>query len=229
MTLGDRLGIGDRLAIGERWQLRLTRGMQAGLVALFAVGLARGNTGIVVNTAVAFGVSLLPALLERDYDIPLDAGLTLWITTAVFLHGLGTAGLPGVGATVYSAVPWWDSVTHMLSSTIVAAAGYTTARAFDEHSDAVRLPPTFMFAFILVVVLAFGVFWEVIEFALGLAAAASGSSEVLTQYGLADTMLDLVFDLVGAVIVAVWGTAHLTDVVGAVTDRLEDAGPGAGQ
>ena len=63
MTLGDRLAIGDWLAIGDRWQLRLTRGMQAGMVLLCAVGLVRGNTGIVVNTAVAFGVSLLPGVL----------------------------------------------------------------------------------------------------------------------------------------------------------------------
>jgi hypothetical protein len=215
----------DRLAMGERWQLRLTRGMQIGLVVLFGLGLVRGNTGILVNTAVAFGVSLLPAVLERDYDIPLNAGLTLWITTAVFLHALGTAGLPGMGVTFYDVYPLWDDLTHTLSSSIVAAAGYTTARAFDEHSDVVRLPPTFMFAFILIVVLAFGVFWEVIEFAIGEAAARTGSRAVLTQYGLADTMMDLVFDTVGAVIVAIWGTAYLTNVVGALVERFDGAGP----
>ncbi len=219
----------DRLAIGERWQLRLTRGMQLGLVVLFGLGFARGNTGIVVNTAVAFGVSLLPAVLERDYDLPLDAGLTLWITTAVFLHALGTAGLPGMGVTFYNAYPWWDNVTHTLSSSVVAAAGYTTARAVDEHSEAVRLPPKFMFVFILIVVLAFGVFWEVVEFALGEAAALTGGRPVLTQFGLADTMMDLVFDTVGAVLVAVWGTAYLTNVVGALVDRLEQVGQDAGR
>ena len=118
-------------------------------------------------------------------------------------------------------MPGWDHLTHTLSSSIVAAAGYTTARAFDEHSEMVRLPPQFTFAFILVVTLAFGVFWEVIEFAIGEIAALTGDGAVLTQYGLRDTMLDLVFDTVGAVVVAVWGTAHLTDVVGAVVDRLE--------
>jgi len=214
----------DRVAIGTRWQLRLTRGMQVALVGLFVVGLIEGKTGVVVNTAVAFGVSLLPAYLERDYDIPLNAGLTLWITTAVFLHALGTVGIPFTPGNFYNAYPWWDSVTHTLSSTIVAAAGYTTARAFDEHSDAVRIPPKFMFAFILIVVMAFGVFWEVIEFALGELAALTGGAAVLTQFGLGDTMMDLVFDTVGAVLVAVWGTAYLTDVVGGVVDRLDDAG-----
>jgi len=42
-----------------------------------------------------------------------------------------------------------------------------------------------------------------------------------TQHGLDDTMLDLVFNTMGSVVVAVWGTVYLTDVVTAVRDRLE--------
>jgi hypothetical protein len=34
-------------------------------------------------------------------------------------------------------------------------------------------------------------------------------------------MLDLVFNTMGSVVVAVWGTVYLTDVVTAVRDRLE--------
>ena len=52
----------DRLAVGARWQLRLTRGLQVAMVGLFAVGLATKNTGVVVNAAAAFGVSLLPEI-----------------------------------------------------------------------------------------------------------------------------------------------------------------------
>jgi hypothetical protein len=78
-----------------------------------------------------------------------------------------------------------------------------------------------MFVFILLLTVAFGVFWEVIEFAIAEAAAMLGGAPILTQYGLRDTMLDLVFDTVGAVVVATWGTAHLSDVVGAIVDRFE--------
>jgi hypothetical protein len=65
------------------------------------------------------------------------------------------------------------------------------------------------------------VFWEVIEFALGEAARAMGNRSLLTQYGLEDTMLDLVFDTIGAIVVAVWGTAHLTDVAGYIERQLD--------
>jgi hypothetical protein len=172
---------------------------------------------------VALGVPFLPAALEREYDLPMDAGLTLWITTAVFLRALGVAGVPGLTGNLYaegSPIPFWDHVTHALSASVVAAVGYTVARAIDEHTEAVYLPSRFMFVFILVFVMACGVLWEVIEFGLGGAASLLGSGSVLTQYGLGDTMLDLVFDMIGGVVVAIWGTAYLTDVAGALQERM---------
>ena len=239
----------DHLGISAKRQAQVTHAMQLVLAGLLFIGLDRGSAGIVINAAIALAVTYIPAVLERDYHIPMDAGLTLWITSAVFLHALGTTGVPGGGGNLYRNVWWWDHLTHTLSSSIVAAAGYATARAFDQHSDAVRLPPRFMFVFILTFVVAFGVFWEVIEFALGslgfLAAigpvlpasaeatvlgdllarfgemgSSAGGATILTQYGLDDTMLDLLFDALGGVIVAVWGTAYLTDVAGAISSKF---------
>ncbi|WP_435193856.1 hypothetical protein [Natronomonas sp. EA1] len=215
------MNIRDHLGLSEKRQRQLTNLMEVFLIGIFFVGLYEGNTGVVVNTGVALLVTRLPSILERDYNIPMDSGLTLWITTAVFLHAFGTIGLPGNELTPYRSLWWWDHLTHALSASVVAAAGYSVARAVDVHSDAVRLPPNFMFVFILLVTLAFGVFWEVIEFVIGEASAMLGGAPVLTQYGLDDTMLDLVFDTIGAVIVATWGTAHLSDVVGALTERLD--------
>ncbi|WP_299333401.1 hypothetical protein [Haloplanus sp.] len=210
----------DRLNVSERRQRQLSRLLQVLLVGLVFVGFERGNAGVVVNATVGLGVTYLPAVLERDYHIPMDSALTLWITTAVFLHAFGTAGLPGATTNLYRSVWWWDHLTHTLSSTIVAAAGYATARAFELHSDGVSLPDRFMFVFILLFVLAFGVLWEVLEFGVTVVASVLGTQAVLVQYGLGDTMLDLLFDTLGGIIVAVWGTAHLTDLVGVLADRF---------
>ncbi len=195
--------------------------MEVALVGMFFIGLERGETGIVVNTGVALAVTQLPPLLEREYGIAMDAGLTLWITAAVFLHAFGTVGLPGSPLSPYKSIWWWDHLTHGLSSSVVAAAGYATARALEIHSDDIHLPSRFMFVFILLFVLAFGVFWEVLEFAIATISPSLGLGTVLTQYGLEDTMLDLVFDTVGAIIVALWGTSHLNELVGSITTRLE--------
>ena len=210
----------DRLGVSAERQRQFTRLMQVILVGLFFIGLDRGSMGIVVNAAVALGVTYLPAVLERDYEIPMDAGLTLWITLAVFFHALGTVGLPG-GTSFYRSVWWWDHLTHTLSSSVVAAAGYATVRAIDEHTESVYLPGRFVFVFILLFVVAFGVFWEVIEFALGGIGSLMGGMSILTQYGLSDTMLDLLFDLLGGLIVAIWGGAYLSDVTGALREKLD--------
>ena len=211
----------DRLGITPATQRRLTRAMQVVLVGLIAIGLDRGSVGIVANGAIALAVTYLPAVLERDYQIPMDTGLTLWITTAVFLHALGTVGIPGSELSFYQSVWWWDHLTHTLSSSVVAAAGYATVRAIDLHTEEVYLPWQFTFVFVLLFVVAFGVLWEVIEFAVGGVATLLGSGSILTQYGLEDTLLDLVFDTIGGLVVAVWGTAYLGDVIGALTRRLD--------
>ena len=211
----------DYLGISRRRQKQAAWAMEVGLVGIFFVGLYQGSTTIVVNAAVGLLATQLPPILERDYDIPMDPALTLWITSAVFLHAFGVLGLPGSETNLYGSVPWWDHVTHALSASVVAGVGYSTARALDLHSEDISLPPRFMFVFILLFVLAFGVVWEVIEFVLGEAARAMGNRALLTQYGLGDTMLDLVFNSIGAVVVAVWGTAHLTDVAGYIQRQLD--------
>ena len=212
--------IRDRLGISVANQKRAAWLMQVGLVGMLFIGLDRPNLGIVVNAAVGLAVVQLPSLLERDYQIPMDPALTLWISSAVFLHALGTVGIPGSRYSFYETLWWWDHLTHALSASVVAAAGYATVRAVDRHNDRIYLPPRFTFVFVLLITIAFGVFWEVLEFAIAQASALVGSTSVLTQYGLGDTMLDLVFDVVGAVIVATWGTVYLTDVVGALATRL---------
>jgi hypothetical protein len=76
--------------------------------------------------------------------------------------------------------------------------------------------------FVVQFVIAFGVLWEVLEFAIGGVSSVLGSGAILTQYGIEDTMVDLLFDIAGAIVVGVWGTAHLTDVVGALQERLAE-------
>jgi hypothetical protein len=211
----------DRLRVSERTKRLLSRGMQLALIGMIAIGLERGNVGIVINSAIGLGVTYLPAVLEEDYGIPMNPALVLWITTAVFLHAFGTVGLPGSPLSPYRSVWWWDHLTHMFSASIVAAAGYTTVRALDNHTKAVVFPPEFVFVFVLLFTVAFGVFWEVIEFAVAQVAAMTGTGSVLTQYGLRDTMMDLLFDILGGVVVGLWGTAYLSAVTGALTRKFD--------
>lgn len=180
--------------------------MQLVLVCIVAYGVLYSKPKAISNGAIALAVTFLPSIFERNYGVPLDPWLGLWITGAVFLHTLGSAGL-------YGQISWWDHLTHATSASLVAAVGYTFARAVDIHSDEVHLPRRFFFVYVLVVVLSFGVLWELFEFALDNVADATGLTMPLAQRGLDDTVRDLLFNSFGAILVAVFGQAHLSGVV----------------
>lgn len=204
-----------RLQLSERGRRSLVRGLQGVLVVVFLVGLYQRSISTVVNAGVALALLELPGLLERNLRLPIDTRLTLWIAVPVVLHTFGSMGL-------YTAIGIWDNLTHFLSSSLVAAAGYTTVRALDVHYEGVYLPGKFVAAFLLIFTLAFGVLWELLEFAIDSFATLTGTDSVLAQHGLTNTMLDLVFDTVGAIVVAVWGSAHLHRVSASLADHMGD-------
>lgn len=209
--LGDPLS--DRLKDHhERWLVRL---LQVGLLSISIYGLYRGKTGIVVNGLVSLGVTLVPAFLQRDAGLSLDTGYVLWISIAVFVHAVGALG-------PYQTYPWYDSVAHTLSASIVAGAGYATVKAIDRNSEKTNLPAELQFAFILIFVMAFGVLWEIVEFGTGLLSGLLGGEEVLAQYGLSDIINDLMFNQVGAIIVAGWDAARPQQAADEATEAVDE-------
>jgi uncharacterized membrane protein YjdF len=198
---------------GQRAQRRLTRGMQLLLVAIVAYGVVAGQPKAISNGTVALMITALPAVLERNYALPLDPWLGVWITAAVFLHTLGSAGL-------YGQIGWWDHLTHAMSASLVAAVGYTAARAVDLHHDDIEIPTNFAFVYIFVVVLAFAVVWELFEFGLDLLSRRYGVAMPLAQHGLDDTIRDLLFNSLGALVVAGFGQAHLLGTARTVQERF---------
>lgn len=195
---------------------RLNRAMQAAIVAVLLAGLWLPNASVVINALLAFAVTLLPAVIQRDHRLTLSPTATVWLTATVLLHAVGMLG-------PYGTVWWWDHLTHTLSAAVVASVGYVAARALDVHSDAIYFPREFMVAFVLLFTLALGVLWEVLEFAARTLGEAYGYGPLLYQYGLADTIVDLVFDAVGALVVAAFGAGTLSDAVDALVRRLREA------
>ncbi|MFT4889989.1 MAG: hypothetical protein ACI9YT_000901 [Halobacteriales archaeon] len=195
-------------------QRRLHRGMQATILTILLVGLFEGNPGVVVNATLALGVTLLPGLLARDLDVHLGSGLSLFITLAVLLHSIGMVGL-------YDRVWWWDHLTHVISASLVASVGYATTGALDEYSDAVYFPPEFLAVFVFLFTVALGVLWELLEHVGRELATAWGFEPVLIVYGLEDTMWDLLFDMIGAVLGAGYASRKLDGTTGAIRQYLE--------
>lgn len=186
------------------WKRKTARLIQLILLSLVISGIYEMNLKVILNAGLGLAVTFAPALLERNYSISVSPFLSLWISSAVFFHALGSFGF-------YGSVWWWDHLTHALSASLLAAIGYTVVRSIDLHKEDVELPNRFMFVFILLTVMAFGVVWELFEFGLDIIADITKVSMPLAQHGLTDTMKDMMFNTLGAVITATAGQAYLNE------------------
>lgn len=208
MTDADR-GDGDFDAT-ERAAARV---LQAGLVAILAYGVWTASVGVAVNASVALAVTFLPALLRRDLGVSPDPALLLWVTAAVFVHAIGSLG-------VYRAFAWYDQFAHALSASVVAAVGYATVRTLERFDEEVAFPDGFLVVVVVVVTMAFGVAWELVEFGVSGLASMLGTKSVLVVYGVDDVALDVVFNMLGGVVVGVLGAGPFSTVARRVGRRL---------
>ncbi len=183
--------------------------MQVILLGIVVAGLVFREPKAVTNGSIALIVTFIPAILERDYELTLNPWLGLWITTAVFLHSLGSAGL-------YGQIGWWDHLTHATSASLVGGIGYTVARAVDIHHEEIHIPNRHAFIFILIVVLAFGVVWELFEYGLDILATTTDITMPLSQHGLDDSVRDLMFNSLGAIVIATFGQVHLSGLAATI-------------
>ncbi|MGM0592470.1 MAG: hypothetical protein ACQETI_12760 [Halobacteriota archaeon] len=85
----------------------------------------------------------------------------------------------------------------------------------EEEVDAVHVREPVVF------VVAFGVICELVEFYVGVVSQLLGAEEVLTQYGLDDTVFGLFYNTLGGLLVATFGTVHLTGLSDQLAERLD--------
>ncbi len=167
--------------------------MQALIGVFVGYALFVGDLVLFVNGLLGLATTVVPDALDRFAGVTFSRAIVLWIAIAVLLHTLGMAG-------PYETIWWWDHLTHTLSAALLASFGYAIARALDEHSPRLSLPPDFLFLYVFLFTMAAGVLWEVLEFAGRMLARWIGQQPLLVQYGLTDTILDLLFNGVGALI-----------------------------
>lgn len=200
----------------------LTRTLRygAGLGLLVIVGgvvyaaAVERSVGPLINTVLPLGIALVPIYVRRRCDYRLNAVLTLLIVMAAAFHAVGALGL-------YESIPGFDYVAHAIAGALVAGVGYVFVRVVDTQYDRIVVPPNLRFVFIVVFAMAFGVTWELLEFAFDTASDVLGGEGLLVQYDLRDTALDLQFDLIGAIVVAIWGTSYF-DGARAFVNRYVD-------
>jgi hypothetical protein len=173
-------------------------GMLFALVAatllVLAVAALRRNGAAVVNAVASLVVAVVAIAVAAGFDF--DGGqfvapeLAVWAAAAGLLHSVGMLG-------PYDSIWWWDHLTHTVSGTLLTALVYAAilVTVGGTWSYSVVAAATVGFTFLA------GVFWELIELAARAVGERFGIEPVLVHYGWRDTAYDLLFDLVGAVVV----------------------------
>ena len=164
------------------------RGVRYAIVAVFGVGLRQRNWGAVVNAVLALVAASLPDALERQYDVDFRPWQRLYAGVAMLTHAVGMLG-------PYDEQGWWDHVTHTFSATLLGGVVYVVAHRRD------RDPRPRVLAAIGVG----GLVWELLEYAVHAISDRLGVESILVPYSTRDTLLDLVFNLVGAALVLAFG------------------------
>lgn len=156
--------------------------LQFALLCTVAESVRRRDISAGVNAVVSLLVALLPLAVE----VPATA--SLWVAAAGFLHVLGMLGL-------YEHTSWWDHLTHTLSAALVGALLYAAVLVSVGGGRLAVASLT------TVLTLAVGVFWELLELLGRELAERFDVTTLLVYYGPRDTVLDLLFDLVGVLLV----------------------------
>jgi len=164
--------------------------LQAGILATLVEAARQRNVAAAVNALVALAAALLPWTLGLVTGLAVGPVLPLWLGVAGLLHAVGMLG-------PYDTVSWWDHLTHFVSASLLAAlahAGVVVGYA-GTASDAGIATVTVLFT------VAAGVLWELVELVARELGDQFDIEPVLVHYGWTDTVLDLGFDLAGAVLV----------------------------
>lgn len=164
--------------------------------AVFVEAVRRRNPNAAANAVLVFGAMFLPRLTERLYGVELRPWQRVYTESAMLAHAVGMLGL-------YDDTWWWDHLTHALSATVLGGVAHVVAdRRGRGHGRCV-----------LASVAVGGVLWEGMEYAIHRLSDRLGVEPVLIYYGREDTLGDLLFDLVGAVFVLLFGDRLLENLV----------------
>jgi hypothetical protein len=176
---------------------------------LLIISFLRSDWVWVFGCALCILLSFTPSILERDFQITLPWQLDFLISLALFLH------IGGGVLNLYKTIPGYDILTHFVSSVLVGFLAFVIIYILDKHWEGLQMDVYAMGFFVVISAMAMGVVWELFEWSADL---IFGSHE---QWGLQDTMKDLLVDTIAGIFIAIIGvTLVKRGVFDDITDEL---------
>lgn len=176
---------------GLSWFMKLL------MVILLPVELYKGEYLFSILLVFSVVLSLIPSLVEKSYRVTLPFELDLLITFSIFLNTF-----MGEGLNLYQRVWLYDKALHIYGSAVVGLLAFVVVYTLN-YTRKVRLSLPFIGFFTVTFAMAMGGIWEIMEFTVD---SLFGKT---TQNGLADTMWDLINDLIGGLITAAVGMLYV--------------------
>jgi hypothetical protein len=189
-----------RLDKADKIQLMISYFLQAIILATAIFSLVRGRW---FNAFLAFCIlflTILPAIVRRNYKVFLPVEFDLITVIFVFL-----AVFLGEWHSYYAKFWWWDAVLHTGSGFLLGIIGFLLVHILnEEHKIDLNMKPGFVALFAFVFALAFGAFWEIFEFTMDQLFGLN-----MQKNGLVDTMWDLIVDAIGAIVISFLGYLYI--------------------
>lgn len=183
-------------SLTRQFVLLLYYGMRILVVFAFLSFLFLGDWIDAVNTALIFLLMMVPSFLKNKYRVYLPLELDLAIVAFIFF----TLFL-GSLRDFYELFPLWDTILHFQSGILLGIVSFVLVYILNEQkTKKLELSPGFISFFAITFSLAISVVWEIYEYTVDTFLGFN-----MQESGLPDIMGDLIFNAIGALIVALVG------------------------
>lgn len=173
-----------------------------GLILLEGIfGLSIRDPSIIFTAFIGFFLTCIPYLIGRKIQVTLPWEVNFLIAFAVFLH------VAGYSQQLYIILyPYYDKFAHFISSITVAVLAFVSILLINRFS-CTKLARWQIFFYIVIFTMAIGAFWEIYEYLMDTFLWPYLTKKL--QHGLDDTMIDLIIDLLGGIVVGLFGAWYI--------------------
>ncbi len=161
-------------------------------------------------------VMYLPRILKKHFSVEVP-----WVLSAVIVVFCFSSLILGDGLDLYGRVPWWDKLLHAESGFLLSMIALWLIHVIMAENDKyIYFNKWFLCLFLVMFSLGLGACWEIMEYCYDSLMGTNTQQFMATTTGsifspedtplcghdaLRDSMQDLILDLVGALLVAVYG------------------------
>ncbi|MBN1166933.1 MAG: hypothetical protein JXA44_07355 [Methanospirillaceae archaeon] len=174
--------------------------VQTGIIFNIVFALTHGEFSAAGVGVFAFILGMIPYYFSRKTKIVFPWFVYFLISLALLIH------ISGYIHARYITIPNWDTIAHTVSGSMVALLGFIGIMFLDKIKR-YHLDPPFIAFFIVLFALAMEYLWEIYEFLVD--TFFGGSLAGKMQPDNTDTMMDMIFVFIPAVIIAVCSWYYL--------------------